>query len=112
MRDWAKPFYNSKAWKKCRESYIKKRMQIDGGICEVCGIEQGYIVHHIQPLTEQNVSNPFICLNHDNLRYECKQCHDREEGHYLDGKGMRQKGLVCLFDRETGQIVKDLRKGL
>jgi len=112
MRDWAKTFYKSKAWQRCRESYIKSRMQADGGVCEVCGMEQGYIVHHIEPLTEKNISNPFISLNHANLRYECKDCHDHEKGHYLDGKGNRQKSLICTFDRETGQPLSDLRKGL
>jgi len=109
MKDFAKSFYQSKAWKKCRQAYISKRMGIDGGLCEVCGVEQGYIVHHVIPLTEENINNPVITLNHLNLKYECKQCHDEEEGHYLDGKGIKRP--LCLFDEE-GNIKADLRRGL
>jgi hypothetical protein len=109
MQEWAKTFYRSKAWQSCRESYIQERMHIDGGICEVCKREQGYIVHHIEALTKENISNPLISLNHENLRYECKECHDREKGHYMDGKESQRKSLLCIFDRETGQPIKDLR---
>ena len=112
MQEWAKTFYKSKKWQKCRESYIKMRMAIDGGLCEVCGIEQGYIVHHIEPLTEKNISNSLVSLNHANLRYECKGCHDREKGHYLDGKDGLKKPLLCIFDRETGQPIADLRRNV
>ena len=107
MQSWAKAFYNSKSWQKCRQAYIAKRMQMDGGVCEVCRIEQGYIVHHIVQLTKENIGNPQISLNFDNLRYECKQCHDEEEGHYLDGK--KVKRLLCVFD-DKGQIIGDLRR--
>lgn len=107
MKDWAKSFYQSKQWYRCRASYIAMRMATDGGLCEVCGKEQGYIVHHIRPLTEQNIGDPNISLNHDNLRFECKQCHDEEEGHYYDAKGVKR--LICLFD-ENGQPAVDLRR--
>lgn len=106
MKDFAKEFYQSKKWKACRASYIAKRMQVDGGVCEVCGQEQGYIVHHIVLLTKENISNPMISLNHAYLRYECKGCHDREEGHYLDAKGVKR--LTCIFG-EDGQPKIDLR---
>lgn len=107
MKDFAKKFYMSKAWQKCRAAYIAKRIAIDGGVCQVCGREQGFIVHHIVALTEKNIRNPRVALNHNNLRYECKQCHDDEEGHYLDGKGIKR--LVCIFD-ENGQPKTDLRR--
>ena len=107
VKDWAKSFYTSKKWCACRASYISTRMATDGGLCEVCGREQGYIVHHIVPLNETNISDPLIALNHENLRYECKQCHDDEEGHYLDAKGVKR--LVCMFD-ENGQPKVDLRR--
>ena len=111
MQAWAKSFYNSKAWQRCREAYIQKRMHIDGGVCEVCRREQGYIVHHIIPLTKENISNPLIALDHGNMRYECKGCHDEEEGHYYDAKGKKTKRLLCVFD-DNGQICADLRKNI
>lgn len=107
MKDFAKKFYMSKAWQRCRAAYIAKRIAIDGGVCQVCGREQGYIVHHIVALNEKNITDPHVTLNHNNLRYECKQCHDDEEGHYLDGKGIKR--LVCIFD-ESGQPKTDLRR--
>lgn len=92
MKEFAKRFYNSSAWKKCRASYISERRMIDGGVCEVCGQRMGYIVHHKEALTPSNISNPNIALNHNNLAYVCKPCHDEEEDHFVQ----RKKGC-CVF---------------
>jgi 5-methylcytosine-specific restriction enzyme A len=70
-KDYAKKFYNSKAWKKCRESYIPKVF----GLCEHCG-EPGYILDHIKEITPDNITNPNITLNHDNLQFLCLECHN------------------------------------
>ena len=43
---WARPFLHSKPWQRCRAGYIAHRIEIDGGVCEVCHEEPGYIVHH------------------------------------------------------------------
>lgn len=77
-RGFAKKFYNSSAWKKCRASYISTRVAIDGGMCETCGKELGYIVHHKEWITELNINKPEITLNHDNLKYDCQTCHNQE----------------------------------
>ena len=45
-REFAKPFYNSSRWKRCRGAYIKYRKSVDGGMCETCHDRPGYIVHH------------------------------------------------------------------
>lgn len=95
MKPFAKQFYASKAWKNCRESYISQRMLIDGGLCEECHEEQGYILHHKIMLTEHNINNPNISLNHSNLKYVCKECHDQYEGH---GVHNNHKPLNVLFD--------------
>lgn len=68
-------FYTSRAWRHCRESYLKSV----GGLCELC-YKKGLIVpadhvHHIEPLTGENVSNPRISLNDDNLMALCENCH-------------------------------------
>lgn len=88
-KEWAKKFYNSKAWLTCRSSYISIRFNIDGGLCEVCKEQQGYIVHHKIQLTEENISNPMIALNHNLLSFECKECHDKHEGHGVRGTGTK-----------------------
>ena len=100
---FAEPFYKSKEWKKCRKAYIAYRVSIDGGMCECCHEKLGYIVHHKIMLTRENIDDPDVTLNWDNLSYECKECHDKHEGH---GVGVRTKPVV-LFD-EDGNVIKIL----
>jgi len=80
---FAKPFYDSHAWQVCRKSYIAERIKIDGGLCEACHSRIGYIVHHKIMIDETNVNDPNITLNHDNLQYVCKFCHDRFDSHFI-----------------------------
>ena len=80
MKDFAKMFYKSKAWRQCRDSYIKSV----GGLCQECLraglIEPGLIVHHKIELTPENISDPSIALNHDNLMYLCQRHHNEIHG--------------------------------
>lgn len=99
MKKWAEKFYKSKAWRKCREAYIDERMLIDGGMCEECHEQLGYIVHHKVRLTPENINNPEISLNHKLLKYDCKECHDREEVHLFVKNEYKYK-----FD-ENGEII-------
>lgn len=99
-KEWARIFYNSKQWKQCRESYIKERIRIDGGLCEQCHQNPGYMLHHKVILTKENISNPDVTLNWELLNWECKSCHDREEGHFINKK----TGTLCKFDKD-GQPV-------
>ena len=101
MKDFAKAFYQSRQWKDCRAAYIAARIQIDGGMCEVCHENPGYIVHHKTKLTPENIHDPSVALNPDLLSYECKACHDAHEGHGLN----KAKPLRCAFDAE-GQPVE------
>lgn len=100
-KEFAKAFYKSKAWRECRNGYIAERMMQDGGTCETCGKEPGYILHHEIPLTPENINNPDITLNWERLRWECKACHDAEEGH---GVANKKAGLLVAFD-SSGQPV-------
>ena len=81
-KEFAKAFYSSGRWLKCRASYIAERQAIDGGLCEECGEALGYIVHHKITLTESNIHNPDIALNFEYLEYVCKKCHDKFDGHF------------------------------
>ena len=101
-KEWYKSFLNSMRWKRCRDSYIKYRISVDGGMCEECGKNLGYILHHIKHITETNVNNPDIALSHDNLMYVCKDCHDMYEGHGIGGHGKIKP--LCIFD-ENGQPI-------
>lgn len=69
----AKRFYNSAAWKACRASYISKVF----GICEHCQ-GNGYIVDHIEEINSNNINDPNVTLNHDNLQYLCTACHNKK----------------------------------
>lgn len=100
-QEWAKEFYKSIKWMRCRNAYIQNRIMIDGGLCEECHNKPGYIVHHKVILTDSNISDPEISLNNNNLEYVCKDCHDLFEGH-----GVRRHGAapLCRFDA-NGQPV-------
>lgn len=99
-KEFAKTFYNSKRWIKCRQTYIKARIGIDGGLCEMCRDNTGYIVHHNILLTKENIQEYDISLNHAHLKYVCKKCHDLFDGH---GVGSKVKPC-CVFDSD-GQPV-------
>ena len=78
MQDYAKQLYKSKAWKKCRESYASSV----GGLCERC-LARGFytpgeIVHHKIHINPNNVSDPTITLNFENLELLCRVCHANE----------------------------------
>lgn len=99
-QEWAKDFYRSREWKRCRGGYIKERLRIDGGLCECCHEELGFIVHHKVILTPQNIVDPDIALNWKLLSYECKACHDKHEGH---GVGVKCNAVVA-FDEDGNPI--------
>jgi 5-methylcytosine-specific restriction endonuclease McrA len=83
---WAKKFYNSKTWQVCRATYISNRINIDGGICEMCHETPGYIVDHIKELTPENINDPNISLKLSNLQYLCKKCHDKKHGFFCSNE--------------------------
>jgi 5-methylcytosine-specific restriction enzyme A len=91
---WSRKFYNSKAWKDCREAYI----QSVHGLCERCDSPtSGYIVHHKIVLTPQNINEPTITLNHEHLEYLCLICHNHVHGSEATAEGV-------TFD-ERGEVV-------
>lgn len=73
-QEWAIKFYNSKEWKKCRESYINNTVD---KLCERCSMP-GEEVHHKIYLTPENINNPYITLSWDNLELLCSSCHSKE----------------------------------
>ncbi len=104
-KEWAKAFYNSARWMKARNAYIQERTATDGGLCEECHRDVGYIVHHRVPLKPENIMDPRISLGRDNMEYVCKQCHDAFEGHGQGGRGRKRHiRPECMFDAD-GQPV-------
>lgn len=78
MKDFAEKLYKSKAWQKTRKAYA----QSVGGLCERClakGLyNAGQIVHHKIYITPDNINDPTIALNWDNLELVCRECHSAE----------------------------------
>ena len=68
-----KQFYWTKEWRKTAALF----MEYKGGICERCG-RLAHIIHHKKYITPENVTNPDISLNWDNLEALCFECHNRE----------------------------------
>ena len=63
---------------KCARAYKREK----GGLCERCyadgKITAGDEVHHKIRLTPENLGDPSIALNWDNLELLCKDCHIKE----------------------------------
>lgn len=78
MKDYAKQFYKSQAWKRTREAYLKSV----GGLCERCRkkglIVPAEIVHHKVYLTPDNISDTSVSLSWANLEAVCRFCHAEE----------------------------------
>ncbi|MDO4206842.1 MAG: HNH endonuclease [Lachnospiraceae bacterium] len=74
-KDFTGNFYQSAAWKNCRAAYIKSV----GGLCERCYangiIRHGDTVHHKIHLTPENINDPAVTLNFENLCLVCRDCH-------------------------------------
>jgi 5-methylcytosine-specific restriction endonuclease McrA len=68
-------------------------------ICEVCG-NPAELAHHKTHITPQNLSNPEITLNAENLAAVCIECHNTI--HYGTG-GAVVRGLE--FD-ENGDLIR------
>lgn len=77
MKSFAEWFYRSEQWKKTRRAYLTSV----GGLCEEClkegRITPAKIVHHKIFLTPENIHDPDVALNWNNLEAVCKPCHEQ-----------------------------------
>lgn len=107
-KDFAKAFYRSKAWASAREAAIIRAK----GMCEMPGCyKPAEEVHHIIELTPDNIDDPEISLNQDNLMCLCRGCHFRiHEGDRHKSKG---KAIVFVNGRpvETTKLKELSSKG-
>ena len=74
---FADDFYRSHEWRRCRAGYAKRKIY-----CERC-LEQGIVtpgaeVHHKIRLTPENIKDPSVALNWENLELLCERCHELE----------------------------------
>lgn len=97
MKPWAESFYNSEAWRQCRETFLESK----GGLCERCSTPDNpvlaKIAHHKTYLTAQNINDPYISLSWDNLEALCQDCHNKE--HH------RSKAKIKYKFGEDGEII-------
>jgi 5-methylcytosine-specific restriction enzyme A len=79
----AKAFYNSKAWKVCRDLVLKR----DDFICVKCFeknvMRKADVVHHIVHFK----NDPSLAFDLDNLISLCNSCHNKEHPE----KGQKQE---------------------
>lgn len=98
-RQFAKSFYNSKEWEQVRTSVLMR----DSYLCTKCG-RPASEVHHIKHLSPNNIGDPSITLNMDNLTSLCRDCHFNEhKGEHGKGREVRDS-YEYEFD-EHGQLV-------
>ena len=94
MKEFAKRFYKSSAWQKCRAMVWSR----DHGLCVDC-MKRGMVtpaeeVHHIIELTPENIDDPSVTLNMDNLVSLCRECHQARHEH-----GYRPRYVIDAMGR-------------
>lgn len=118
MKEYAKGFYQSAAWKRTRQTVVKRA----NGLCERCKAAglyvPGVIVHHKEYITPTNVQDASVTLNLDNLEYLCEDCHNKEHktkpnNRYRfdsDGKLLPPKGMVQQTPPPGGSILDEPKR--
>ena len=95
---WAKPLYNSTVWKNLRAAALRR----DHFTCQICA-RRATEVHHKIELTEENVNDPKIALNINNLQSLCHNCHTALTMEEHAGRAP-DSGLYYVFDSD-GMLV-------
>ena len=103
-REFSRKFYGSRAWKECRASFILSK----NGLCERCLSNDKYVpgeeVHHIIYLSPENINDPHVTLNWDNLELLCAACHSKE--HNEKYSPLRED---VMFNKEGDLVEKQCR---
>lgn len=82
-REFSKHIYKSARWQKLQRFAMERRETTTGlvppGMCERCYqhglIRPAKVVHHVTWITPENVNDPSVTLNADNLMRLCQDCH-------------------------------------
>ena len=94
MQPFAETFYKSKQWQKVRALCLQRA----GGLCERCmaegRIRAAVVAHHKTPITQDNITDPSITLNLDNLVALCVDCHAA-----IHHPGMRKRFTIDATGR-------------
>ena len=101
-REFSKSFYNSKEWENVRNAVLMR----DKYLCQKCG-RPAEEVHHKVHLSPQNIGDPSVTLNMDNLVSLCKDCHFEEHrGEHGRGRAV-QESYPYTFDA-NGMLVQKI----
>ena len=99
-REFAGNFYKTAAWRKLRDSYIKSV----GGLCERCYsagiIRHGDTVHHKIHLSPENINDPAVTMNFENLELLCRDCHAALHAKNQKRYRVDDAGKVIAYDGE------------
>ena len=87
----------------CRKEYLSLAQSCkvkSGGTCARCG-RSGFDMselrpHHVIELTLDNVDDPNIALNPDNIEVLCRECHDEVHPHTF-GQYIGQKHVFLVY---------------
>lgn len=98
MRDFARGFYRTKTWQAAREAAMSR----DGRLCVDCLKRGLYVpaeeVHHIIPLSPENINDPAITTGLDNLVSLCRECHKRRHKPEPERYKVDEYGRVIIRD--------------
>lgn len=89
-------FYHTSEWKKLRQAVLDR----DGGMCVVCG-QRASVVHHVVPVDDSNITDPYVVWSMDNLVSVCPLCHGAIHAK-LSGASATADGWI--FDDEGNLI--------
>ena len=116
-KPWAMRLYQSKAWADLRQTLIAER----GMRCEECGriiLRSSEIVaDHIKELTPDNVTDPAVALNQENIKLICEDCHNRKHVRFgyvnkevfiIYGAPCSGKTTIVNQLRQRGYVIVDM----
>ena len=106
-------FYNSREWRTVAKTYAKSKNLL----CERC-LKKGLVVpyeevHHKTRLTVQNINDPSIAFNFNNLECLCRNCHEAEHREDAKKRATLKKNYTgkelperkrFIVDQTTGEI--------
>lgn len=98
-KKFSEKIYSSQKWKRLRKQIAESNFYI----CQMCGrpfSSDDIIIHHITHINQDNVDDPNVTFNSDNLCCVCRSCHAKI--HRDDYR--KKRGRNILFDAD-GNII-------
>ncbi len=93
-------FYHTTQWMKCWAAFVA----LNHGKCQICG-KRGNLVNQWTHLNEENVDDPYISLNFDNLELLCRDCHNKIHADHDSGR--EDKPTLVEFIPDGNVIVRE-----